>query len=142
MSFRAERGIFSQRLDTRQFDVRLMGRDNILGMASCWVYILSSNSRKLYVGVTSDLERRIYEHRNSLIPGFTSKYRIQRLVYFEQTPNSRAAIEREKQIKGWSREKKVRLIQTTNLGWLDLAADWFESPVRDKNKQDPSLRSG
>ena len=92
-------------------------------MSSFAVYILSSHGRKLYVGGTSDLHRRIYEHKMGLIPG--TLYRINRLVYFEQTSNSRAAIEREKQIKGWSRKKKVRLIEATNLGWLDLAADWF-----------------
>jgi putative endonuclease len=63
-------------------------------------------------------------------------------VYFELTPNSRAAITREKQIKGWSRKKKIRLIETTNLGWIDLAADWFGDPASRQGKQDPSLRSG
>ena len=94
-------------------------------MASHSVYIVSSKTRKLYVGVTNDLKRRIYEHREGLVPGFTAKYRIKRLVYFEQTPNITAAILREKEIKGWSRQKKIRLVQSVNLGWLDLAADWF-----------------
>ena len=93
-------------------------------MANCAVYVLSSKTRKLYVGVTSDLKRRIHEHRAGVIPGFTSKYRINQLVYFEQTPNINAAIQRERQIKGWSREKKVHLIESSNLGWVDLAADW------------------
>ena len=94
------------------------------------------------MGVTSDLLRRVYEHKLGLIPGFTSAYQINRLVYFEQSPNSRAAIEREKQIKGWSRKKKIRLIEGTNVGWLDLSADWYEMAARAQNRQDPSLRSG
>jgi putative endonuclease len=75
--------------------------------------------------VTNDLKRRVYEHKAGLISGFTAKYRIDQLVYFEQTPDIRAAIQREKEIKGWSRKKKTRLIEGTNLGWIDLAADWF-----------------
>lgn len=80
-------------------------------MSTFSVHILSSKTRKLYVGFTSDLRRRVYEHKVGLVPGFTSLYRINRLVYFEQTPNARAAIEREKQIKGWSRKKKIDLIE-------------------------------
>jgi putative endonuclease len=89
------------------------------------VYILASLSRRLYVGITSNLGRRLFEHRHGLIPGFTSRYRITRLVYLEQTTAVSAALEREKEIKGWSREKKLRLIETINPGWLDLARDWF-----------------
>ncbi|MGE5927679.1 MAG: GIY-YIG nuclease family protein [Gemmatimonadota bacterium] len=93
------------------------------------VYILASRSRVLYVGSTSDLIRRIHQHRTRAAKGFTQKYGADRLVYFEQTPNSRAAVEREREIKGWRREKKVRLIESVNPGWLDLAEDWFEGPV-------------
>jgi putative endonuclease len=89
------------------------------------VYILSSDSRRLYVGVTSDLLRRVGQHKLELIPGFTTRYQIKHLVYFELTPNVRAAIEREKEIKSWTREKKIRLIEKGNPGWLDLAVDWF-----------------
>ncbi len=85
------------------------------------VYILASFSRRLYVGVTGDLLSRLYQHRTAQPPSFTARYRITRLVYFEQTPNVRAAIERETEIKGWSRERKVQLIESTNLGWLDLS---------------------
>ena len=92
-------------------------------MSEFAVYILASNSRRLYVGVTSDLIRRIAEHRNGSIPGFTSHYRIKRLVYYEETLNARAAIAREKQIKKWSREKKLRLIEQVNPGWIDLSVD-------------------
>lgn len=94
-------------------------------MAQFAVYILSSNSRRLYVGVTSDLLHRIGQHREGIIPGFTSRYHVRRLVYFELTPNARSAIEREKQLKKWSREKKLKLIESSNPGWLDLSVDWF-----------------
>ena len=90
------------------------------------VYILSSASRVLYVGMTSELPRRVYQHKCGLLPGFTKRYRVGLLVFFECTSNSRAAVERERQLKRWSREKKVRLIETVNAGWTDLAADWFE----------------
>ncbi len=94
-------------------------------------YILSSRSRILYVGSTSDLIRRMYQHRTRVIKGFTQQYDVTRLVYYEQTSNARAAVEREQEIKGWRREKKVRLIESVNPGWLDLAEDWFEGPGRD-----------
>jgi putative endonuclease len=90
------------------------------------VYILASHSRVLYAGVTRDLTRRIYQHRLGQIPGFTQRYHVTRLVYFEETPSARAAFEREHQIKGWSRAKKIQLIESVNAGWLDLAQDWFE----------------
>ena len=86
-----------------------------------FVYIATNGSKTLYTGVTNDLARRMYEHRNSLIPGFTSKYRIDRLVYFETTPDVRAAITREKQIKGWRRERKIALIEAENPKWADLS---------------------
>ena len=92
-------------------------------------YILASRSRVLYIGSTSDLIRRMYEHRSGAVKGFTQRYDVTRLVYYEQTPNSRAAVEREREIKGWRREKKLRLIESVNAGWLDLAEDWFERPV-------------
>ena len=94
-------------------------------------YILASRSRVLYVGSTSNLIRRMYQHRARIVKGFTQQYDVTRLVYYEQTPNSRAAVEREQEIKGWRREKKVRLIESVNPGWLDLAEDWFEAPGRD-----------
>ena len=103
-----------------------------------FIYIVASKSGVLYVGSTSDLVRRTYQHRHGLIPGFTKRYRVDRLVWWETTPNSRAMVEREREIKGWRREKKVRLIEATNPGWHDLAVDWF----RDALGQDPSLRSG
>ena len=76
------------------------------------VYILASRSRVLYIGVTRDLIRRIHQHRLGLVPGFTQQYHVNRLVYFEETPSARSAFARERQIKGWSREKKLRLIES------------------------------
>ena len=92
-----------------------------------YVYILSSLSHRLYTGVTTDLQRRLREHRTGAIPGFTSKYRIHRLVHFESTPDGRTALAREKEIKGWTREKCIQLIEEGNAGWLDLGAAWFGS---------------
>jgi putative endonuclease len=85
------------------------------------VYILANRSRNLYVGVTSDLERRLIEHRDGLVVGFTARYRIFRLVEVEIFGDVTAAIAREKEIKGWRREKKIRLIERMNPTWADLA---------------------
>ena len=90
-----------------------------------YVYILASRSRNLYTGVTNSVRRRIVQHRFKLKPGFTSKYNIFRLVYFEMFGDIRMAIAREKEIKAWRREKKVWLIKKHNPTWADLAADWF-----------------
>jgi putative endonuclease len=90
-------------------------------MKRYYVYILTNVSRTLYVGVTNDLIRRIYEHQQKLVPGFTRRYNINRLVYFEETGDVETAIAREKQIKGWLREKKVQLIESANPDWKDLS---------------------
>jgi putative endonuclease len=82
---------------------------------------MTNKSRTLYTGVTNDLERRIYEHKQTLVPEFTAKYNITQLVYFEATGDVRAAIEREKQIKGWLRVKKIALIESMNPEWVDLS---------------------
>ena len=89
-------------------------------MRTYWVYILGSRSRVLYVGVTNDLTRRVNEHKQGLIAGFTQKYRVTRLVYFEQFGDIRDAIAREKQVKGWARARKVKLIEAGNPTWEDL----------------------
>jgi len=94
-----------------------------------WVYILASRSRVLYTGVTNDLARRVQEHKQGLIPGFTEKYRVTRLVYFEQFGDIRDAITREKQIKGWGRARKLELIEARNPTWADLAEHWFHQPT-------------
>ncbi|HQV68586.1 MAG TPA: GIY-YIG nuclease family protein [Thermoflexales bacterium] len=96
-------------------------------MKSYYVYITASKSRVIYTGVTNDLKRRIYEHKNKLIPGFTSRYNADRLVYFEETSDVRPAIQREKQIKGWVREKKIALIESVNPTWRDLSLDFEEN---------------
>ena len=85
------------------------------------VYILASRSQVLYTGVTSDLHRRIKSHLEGATPGFTTRYRVNRLVYFEVTQDVRAAIAREKQIKGWVRRKKIALIESVNPTWSDLS---------------------
>ena len=91
-----------------------------------YVYILSNwNNQVIYIGVTNNLERRIYEHKNKLIDGFTKKYNIDKLVYFEETTDVKAAIEREKQLKGWKREKKNILINSLNPEWNDLSSGWY-----------------
>jgi putative endonuclease len=85
------------------------------------IYILANRSRGLYVGVTSDIERRMIEHRDGLVEGFTTRYRVFRLVHFEMFGDITAAIAREKEIKAWRREKKIRLIERNNSTWADLA---------------------
>jgi putative endonuclease len=84
----------------------------------------------LYTGVTSDLEGRTYKHRTRALPAFTSRYGVDRLVYFEETNHVLAAIAREKQIKGWTRAKKIALIESTNPEWRDLSGGWFDTAPR------------
>ena len=101
------------------------------------VYIMASASRRLYVGVTGYLARRVHAHRVGEVEGFTKKYHMTRLVYAESTSDVIAAIRREKQIKGWIRTRKIELIESLNPDWKDLAQDLFVGARRD-----PSLRSG
>ena len=90
-----------------------------------YVYILTNkNNKVMYVGMTNDLSRRIYEHKNKLIEGFTKKYNVSKLVYFEQTRNVNDAIHREKEIKKWRREKKNKLVETMNPEWKDLSKEF------------------
>ena len=95
-------------------------------MKTYYVYIMTNRSKTLYTGVTNDLERRVCEHKHKLLTGFTHRYNIDRLVYYETAPDAPAAIAREKQIKSWRRAKKIALIRSVNRRWLDLSADWFE----------------
>ncbi len=89
-----------------------------------YVYLLTNwNNQVMYVGVTNDLERRIYEHRNKLVDGFTKKYNVEKLVYFETASDVLAAIERGKQIKKWRREKKNQLVIEMNPEWKDLSLE-------------------
>ena len=89
------------------------------------VYIMSNVSRMLYVGVTRNLETRVLQHKRKLVPGFTNRYNLFMLVYFEEFADVRDAIRREKQIKSWRRTRKVALIKATNPDWKDLAAGRF-----------------
>ena len=95
-------------------------------MKSFYVYILSSKAGVLYVGVTNDIKRRVYEHKNHLVEGFTKQYEVGTLVYFETKRNATSAIKREKQIKAWRRAKKVKLIDSINPDWEDLSRDWYD----------------
>jgi putative endonuclease len=90
-----------------------------------WVYIMTNRSGTLYTGVTSDLSRRVYEHRHGLVSGFTTEYKINRLVHAEAFRETLDAIAREKQIKGWVRSRKLALIADTNPEWRDLGEEWF-----------------
>jgi putative endonuclease len=103
-------------------------------MQQYYVYIMTNKSGTLYTGVTNDLERHVYQHKHKLVPGFTARYNINRLVYCESAPDPRSAIAREKQIKGWLRAKKIALIESTNPMWEDLSAEWYDNG-------DSSLRS-
>jgi putative endonuclease len=97
-----------------------------LVMKDYYVYILTNKTRStLYIGVTNNLERRLHEHRNG-IGGFTSKYKLGKLVYFEHTNGVDGAIMREKQLKGWLRKKKYALVSETNPDWRDLSEDWYK----------------
>lgn len=97
-----------------------------ISMKTYYVYIMASSSGTLYTGVTDDLERRVFEHKHKLIPGFSSKYNVNRLVYYEETRDIKEALNREKQIKGWLRSKKLELITSCNPKWQDLSDEWDE----------------
>ncbi len=90
-----------------------------------YVYILTNrNNTVMYVGMTNNIERRMFEHKNKLTDGFTKKYNLTKLVYFEQGTDVHAALEREKEIKKWRREKKNELVMSMNPEWKDLSLEW------------------
>jgi putative endonuclease len=95
-------------------------------MKQHYVSIMTSPSGTLYTGMTNNLHRRVYEHKNKLIDGFTKRYNVTRLVYYEVYREVRDAIAREKQIKGWRRSKKIALIKSKNPTWKDLSEEWYE----------------
>ncbi|MCH8949663.1 MAG: GIY-YIG nuclease family protein [Chloroflexi bacterium] len=101
-----------------------------------YVYIMASRSKTLYIGVTNDLERRVREHQTGALGGFTQKYNVHRLIYYEESNDVQAAIAREKQLKGWRRSKKLALIESANPEWDDLSENWFTG------QRDPSMLSG
>jgi putative endonuclease len=105
------------------------------------VYIVASKSRVLYLGMTNDLGRRVYEHKNDLSDGFSKKYRCQRLVHYESFDDVNRAIDREKQLKRWNRTKKVWLIERRNPTSEDLAGEWFTRHRYELEKQVPPLAS-
>lgn len=94
-----------------------------------FVYIAASPSRTIYIGVTSDLERRMWEHKRKIFKGFTEKYGVNRLVHAEVYGHIGDAIAREKELKGWRRSKKIALIEQENPRWFDLSHAWFEDEV-------------
>jgi putative endonuclease len=92
-----------------------------------FVYIMTNRSKTLYTGVANSLIRRVHEHKLGIGSAFSAKYKLDRLVYFERFEDIRTAIEREKQIKGWLRIKKIALIVSVNPEWKDLSAEWYET---------------
>jgi putative endonuclease len=105
------------------------------------VYIMASRSHNFYVGVTNNIERRVREHNEHREQGFTTRYKINRLVWHQTFGDVHAAIAREKQLKHWRREKKIRLIESKNPTWRDLAAEWG-TPITWQEINRRSLRSG
>ena len=95
-------------------------------MKNYYIYIMTSQSGTLYVGMTNNIKKRVYQHKNHLIPGFTDKYTIDQLLYVETMSDLVSAIRREKQLKKWRREKKVTLVDSQNPDWKDLSEDWYE----------------
>ncbi|CAN5590021.1 GIY-YIG nuclease family protein [soil metagenome] len=89
-----------------------------------YVYIVANEQRTIYIGMTNDLERRVWEHKQGRVRGFSARYRVNKLVYVESFEEARDAIAREKQLKGWRRSKKLDLVKTRNPDWVDLAAEW------------------
>jgi putative endonuclease len=94
-------------------------------MKEYWVYIMANENRTIYVGITNNLEKRVYQHKEGSVEGFTSRYKLTKLVYYASTNDVREAIAREKQIKGWTRTKKVTLIEEMNPYWEDLSLSWY-----------------
>jgi putative endonuclease len=105
------------------------------------VYIRASVSRVLYIGVTNDLLRRVREHKERKVPGFTARYCVTEIVYFEAFGDIRVAIAREKQLKGWLRSRKIALIESFNPRWKDLSAELQKPNPQTRTQRDSSLRS-
>jgi putative endonuclease len=121
-----ERGLdFSPAIQQRDRNDREREGGDFMREHNYYVYILTNwNHKVMYVGMTNDLERRLYEHKNKLIEGFTKRYNIDTLVYYEHTMDVFEAITREKEIKKWRREKKNKLVGTMNPEWKDLSKEW------------------
>ncbi|MDD5288338.1 MAG: GIY-YIG nuclease family protein [Dehalococcoidales bacterium] len=111
-------------------------------MASYYVYIMSNRSSTLYIGVTNDLMKRVYEHKGKFVEGFTKRYAIDRLVYYESCENIESAIAREKQLKGWRRDRKIALIELVNLEWKDLSSDLMDFASKTDSVNKPIMKRG
>jgi putative endonuclease len=98
---------------------------------SYFTYIMASRSRTLYIGVTGDLQKRVFEHKWKEHDGFTARYNCDRLVWFERHQDVQRAIAREKELKGWRRAKKIALIESANAAWVDLSHDWYDCEPAD-----------
>lgn len=96
-----------------------------------FTYIMASRSHTLYVGITGDLHRRVFEHKWREHDGFTARYNCDRLVWFERYQDVNEAIGREKELKGWRRAKKITLIEAANPAWVDLSRDWYDAEPAD-----------
>ena len=105
--------------------LRMMLVNGSFRLGGYCVYIMASVSGTLYIGLTNNLKRRVWEHKQHLVEGFSDEHDTERLLYFESFEGVSAAIKREKQLKGWKREKKIRLIDSTNCSWDDLADGWY-----------------
>ena len=98
-------------------------------MKEYYIYIMASESGTLYIGVTGNIDRRVFEHKNELIEGFSKKYKCNKLVYYEATTNIQDALNREKQLKNWRRDKKEMLIKKFNPSWSDMTCHPEQSPA-------------
>ncbi len=107
-----------------------------------FTYIMASKSRTIYVGVAGDLLRRVFQHKQKIHAGFSARYNCSRLVWFQRFSEVNEAIQREKELKGWSRDKKIALVESTNPTWEDLSQAWYPhlTATRESRQADPSLR--
>jgi putative endonuclease len=115
---------------------------NEISMAQFYVYIMSSRSSTLYTGFTSDLLKRAFEHKEKFVDGFTKRYSIDRLVYYEVCESPDSALMREKQIKGWTRARKIALIESANPEWKDLSQDLMDYASKSVNSSKPIIKRG
>lgn len=111
-------------------------------MANYYVYIMSNRSSTLYIGVTNDLMKRVYEHKEKFVEGFTKRYAIDRLVYYESCESIESAIAREKQLKGWRRARKIALIESVNPEWKDLSLDLMDTASETGSVNKPVIKRG
>ena len=115
---------------------------NEIGMAQFYVYIMSNRSSTLYTGFTGDLLKRAFEHKEKFVDGFTKRYSIDRLVYYEVCESAESALMREKQIKGWTRARKIALIESANPEWKDLSQDLMDYASKSVNSSKPIIKRG